>query len=463
MSVYCVYPSELSPNKKNELEYSINSSNKIRFYNSGFLDFIQVIRPLSKQLQKWKKKTNSPQDLIDFFFLSLEGEDFKADIFKLFNLHNNFSKKNVLDEINDSLLILNELLDLSKKKNFGLGLVTSYLDDDSPLTSFIKGPLLQLICGNSVIVNSKPVCYPIVDYLIKLTLSFSDSIPICFVPSVDDDVLKLFIEHPAVKGVFYQGNFFELNKISDPSELLFKSHFLELEGRGSSVVHDVELDSFEWGKFIESNLMLSRRCRERNSRVFVQGSMFDEFIARYQVELKKYINEQCELYGVEGIRGFNLCISKKNSYEKAVDKLKKENCQLVTINVGSLALNLKIDNVENMQIKNENYASVVLGIDFSNCSILQQEYLDGPLITFTRYSSPPDAVKYLNTTELANSVSIWTNNEKWLSWFHNRLEFDSVGFNEVVNTYNSTKKTQFKKSIISSGGKIEEVFSLKNL
>jgi aminomuconate-semialdehyde/2-hydroxymuconate-6-semialdehyde dehydrogenase len=201
-------------------------------------------------------------------------------------------------------------------------------------------------------------------------------------------------EHPDVPMISFTGGTVTGARVAAAAAPLFKKLSLELGGKNPNLVFaDADLDDA-----IETSIRSSFANQGEiclcGSRIFVERSIYDEFVERFVAATRKLrVGDP-----TEDATDVGALISEAH-LEKVAGYLTLAREEGGTVMTGGNRLDRAGFYLE---------PAVITGLDCS-CRTLQEEIF-GPVVTITPFDSDEEAIAFANSTRYGLSASVWTRN-----------------------------------------------------
>lgn len=214
----------------------------------------------------------------------------------------------------------------------------------------------------------------------------------------DAEPAKIIAGHPSIRAVTATGRQSTIEAIAKVGQTQLKK--LQLSGgvKNSAIV----LADFDYkshlSEILESFLIGQGQMCWNTTRLFVLESFAKEFMG----DLKAYLAELKPLTSPEGDSLWSPLISAER-----ISALKER------IQFG-LSEHGKVTGDSDAAGASGNFIRPTFMIDLSNCSVMQQDELHGPLFLVTPVKYQHDTIKWANTSYLGHSAVVWGSAEKTL-------------------------------------------------
>ncbi|HEX7708170.1 MAG TPA: aldehyde dehydrogenase, partial [Thermoanaerobaculia bacterium] len=201
-------------------------------------------------------------------------------------------------------------------------------------------------------------------------------------------------EHPDVPMISFTGGTVTGARVAAAAAPLFKKLSLELGGKNPNLVFaDADLDD-AIATSIRSSFANQGEICLCGSRIFVERSIYDEFVERFVVATKKLrVGDPAD-----DATDVGALISEAH-LEKVAGYLALAREEGGTIVTGGNRLDRAGFYLE---------PAVITGLD-CNCRTLQEEIF-GPVVTITPFDNDEEAIAFANSTRYGLSASVWTQN-----------------------------------------------------
>lgn len=284
-----------------------------------------------------------------------------------------------------------------------VGLVGLITGSKNPFSSALIRLVSALASGNAVIWKPSPK-------LEKTTASLFEAVfrkldmpaGLLNVLPASNEIADAIIDHPAIHKLMFVGSTTAGKTLYARASQAGKQIQLSMGARNPAIVFaDVDLD-----KNIES---ITRSFfdfhglgRWRASRILVQESIYKSFLEK----LTNYLKENSLTY----LGSLNS--SDKQRFDQAFFQAKQEKGKSL-LDQDSKTLSPKVI------------------FDLTNCSTLQQEEIEGPLITVSSFKYQFDALKQANTSPLGKAAFVWSADADKAKKVAKKLEVGRVFINEI--------------------------------
>ncbi len=210
------------------------------------------------------------------------------------------------------------------------------------------------------------------------------------------DVAQVIAGHPSIRAISAVGSNATIESIAKLALSQFKKVQLSGSVKNSSIIlADTDFRS-AMPEILKPFLLGQGQLCWNISRIFVVESIAAEFIEA----AREYITSLSPLHSPEGTSVWTPMIT-----EDAVNKLEK-NISVAVSEHGKILCGGKRHSEQGYFIQ------PTLMLDLPNCSTLQQDELQGPLLLVTPVRYQHEALKWANNTYLGHSGIVWGSQEK---------------------------------------------------
>lgn len=379
-------------------------------------DFLQALPHVHQGLKGWQRRPEAER--LELFKLWIEGAQLSNE-FKVAALQ--------------SLQQLSEL-SLGKDRSYQPYGVVHMEFPLLELDSFLMWVFPALAKGNGVFVKTQEVNAFTEELMLAREGSpWGQLLQWVHPDNKDSDFLY---EHPVFKAYWFTGD--SLRQKDVRRKVLLEKNlpfFSEGAGRGVAFVVGPLLDKTWLHALFAATVDPTLNYKDRPSRIFVLDSLFEDFCEQYRTWL-----------GEHGPHSWPVQNTKEWDFNHRL--FFQEGCatlfekELVPLNSLGETNALSQDVPLRLFVKK----------DFSNCSPLQQLEVNGPLVTLTRAKYPHEAIKFINTTRMARSASIWGSDEAKMEKNAALMEAGVVGMNQVPQVNLALSPTSSKDSWLGFDG-----------
>ncbi len=226
------------------------------------------------------------------------------------------------------------------------------------------------------------------------------------------------VTHPGVSLVSFTGGTKTGSVIASKAAAQFKKLSLELGGKNANIIFkDADLEK-ALNTTIKSSFLNQGEICLCGSRIFVQEQIFKEFKSEFVKRTKALVLGN-------PMREETFCgpVVSKEHCEKIKSYIQMARKDKGVLLAGDEDLNLSDD------LKNGYFIRPTIISDLSDCSILQQVEIFGPVVIISSFKYLKDVVKRTNTTPYGLSASIWTNDLKRAHKIASQLDVGTVWVN----------------------------------
>jgi aminomuconate-semialdehyde/2-hydroxymuconate-6-semialdehyde dehydrogenase len=199
-------------------------------------------------------------------------------------------------------------------------------------------------------------------------------------------------EHPDVRLISFTGGTVTGAKVAAAAAPLFKKLSLELGGKNPNLIFaDCDLDQ-AIATSVQSSFANQGEICLCGSRIFVERSIYDEFVERFTAAVKKLrVGDPADPSTDVGALISEAHLQKVTGYIALAQE------EGGTIAAGGNRIDRKGFFVE---------PTIITGLG-CDCRILQEEIF-GPVVTITPFDSEDEAVAFANSTKYGLSATLWT-------------------------------------------------------
>lgn len=397
---------------------------------SDFLKVVQAVKAGNSALAIWQKlepldrlaKLKSLPDLID---------QSKREVSSQLSSDTGAPSSPTLDLVH-AVATVRRVLELTEtalsSPDFSylpVGLVGLISGDKNPFTSSYARIVTALALGNAVIWQPSAQVENTVHKLVELTfkkLELPDGL-IKLLPANSLEISQGIIDHPGIHQLMFVGSTATGKEVYSRAAQAGKRIQLSMGARNPAIIFaDADLDGL-MEPLAQSFFDYHGLGRWRASRIFVQESIYKTFLDT----LKSYLQEKDLNYlGT-------LAVKDNEKFEAAFKQAVSEK--------GKALLDPGTADAK---------PSVIF--DLTNCSTLQQDEVEGSLITVSSFKYQFDAIKYANTSPLGKAAYVWSKDSEKAKKVARKLEVGRVFINELPKSFNSDRYIGAKESGFGAEG-----------
>ena len=297
-----------------------------------------------------------------------------------------------------------------------LGTVLIIAPWNYPLHIGLTSILAAYVCGNAVVYKPSELTpmQGLFEKLFSVDPILADSVQVVYGTGLSAQ--RLIRQKPAK--VFFTGSARTGKKIlAQCSEFLIPVD-LELGGKDQAIVFDdVNIDRAVKGVLWGALTNAGQSCSSVE-RIYVQDTIYKEFVARTKIEIEKLVVNSGDL-GNADIGGMTADFQLDIVHQQVVDAKSKG----ANILSGGATL-----------VENELFYLPTLLTNVDNSMQVLQEETFGPLVPVIPFSSETEVVKLSNDTEFGLSASVWSANQQRAYRVARQLECGAVSINNVMLT-----------------------------
>jgi len=228
------------------------------------------------------------------------------------------------------------------------------------------------------------------------------------------------VTHPKVRMISFTGSTAIGQKIAQLTAATMKRVSLELGGKNAAVVfNDANLDDSVAGVTRSAFLNQGEICL-CTSRIFVQRKIYDAFLAKFLVSVKKLkVGDPMEEDTFTG------AVNSKTHYDKVMSYIQYAQDDGGTIQCGEgvSVINLGPHNKNGFFIQ----PTVISGLsDDARC---MQDEIFGPVTCITPFDSEEEVIERVNNTRYGLCASVWSQNVGTIHRMAQKLEVGTVWSN----------------------------------
>ncbi len=384
---------------------------------SDFLKVVQAVKAGNSALAIWQKLEPAERlaKLKPFpELLSQAQTQIAAELSREANAPN-FPTLDLLQSIDVAKRVLDcseEIQTSSEISYLPVGLVGLLTGSRNPFSSSVARILSALSLGNSVIWQPSFKVERTIAKLVELTFSQLE-LPeglISILPAAksepDKEISQGMIDHPGIHQLMFVGSTVNGKDVYSRAAQAGKRIQLSMGARNPAIIFaDIDLQK-NMEVITQSFFDFHGLGRWRASRIFVQESIYKTFLN----DLKAYLQRDNLSY-----------LGDLNSKDK--EKFESNFSQAI-IEKGKSLLDLDPKQINPRVV-----------FDLTNCSTLQQDEINGPLITVSSFKYQFDALKYANTSPLGKAAYVWSNDVEKAKKVARKLEVGRVFVNELPKTF----------------------------
>lgn len=294
--------------------------------------------------------------------------------------------------------VINELY-LFISRRHPLGIVAALTSWSDPVAQLARKTAPALLMGNVVI--AKPSEFTPESGTLFAELLQKTGLPagvFNLIHGRGESVGQALVAHPGVATISFTGRTEIGRGILQTSAELLKKTQLFLGARNPVLVFaGVDLAA-QMRKIVESTMFFESWTCLRGSRLFVQESIYEDFLALYKTELERLrigdpLLDETDL-------GPLIHENEYARFQAAVEQGKGEKGKLLTGGSGKPA-QLNADRATGF------FAQPSVLYDLTLCSTLQQEEVIGPFVTVSSFKYQHDAIKQANTSPFAQAAYVF--------------------------------------------------------
>lgn len=297
-----------------------------------------------------------------------------------------------------------------------LGTVLIIAPWNYPLHIGLTSILAAYVCGNAVVYKPSELTpmQGLFEKLFSVDPILADSVQVVYGTGLSAQ--RLIRQKPAK--VFFTGSARTGKKIlAQCSEFLIPVD-LELGGKDQAIVFDdVNIDRAVKGVLWGALTNAGQSCSSVE-RIYVQDTIYKEFVARTKIEIEKLVVNSGDL-GNADIGGMTADFQLDIVHQQVVDA-KSDGANILS---GGATL-----------VENELFYLPTLLTNVDNSMRVLQEETFGPLVPVIPFSSETEVVKLSNDTEFGLSASVWSANQQRAYRVARQLECGAVSINNVMLT-----------------------------
>ena len=305
-----------------------------------------------------------------------------------------------------------------------VGLVGLITGAENPFTSSVARILAALSLGNAIIWKPSSAVEKTISRMVELTFSkmnLPDGL-ISVLQASSNEISQGMIDHPGIHQLMFVGSTGAGKEIYARAAQAGKRIQLSMGARNPAIIFaDADLKA-NIEPLVQSFFDFHGLGRWRASRIFVQESIYKSFLDHLQVYLQKTPDYLGRLTSEVNSRF-------EASFGQAIDEKGK-----------SL-----------LPIEGKELAPRVI-FDLTNCSTLQQDEIEGPLITVSSFKYQFDALKYANTSPLGKAAYVWSNDLEKAKKVARKLEVGRVFINQLPKSFITDRYIGAKESGFGAEG-----------
>jgi aminomuconate-semialdehyde/2-hydroxymuconate-6-semialdehyde dehydrogenase len=272
-----------------------------------------------------------------------------------------------------------------------------------------------IACGNTAIAKPSELT-PMTAYLLG-EIAREAGLPkgvLNIVQGTGPNVGAAITTHPKISTISFTGGTVTGRKVAEAGAPLFKKISLELGGKNPNIVFaDADLDAALTGSVRSSFANQGQVCL-CGSRVFVERSIYQDFVARFIDQTSKL--KQGDPLDESTEQG---AIVNKTQLEKV-----KFYVELAQKEGGKIALGGSASQAPNARCRDGYFFQPTVITDLPVSCRTNREEIFGPVVSITPFDNEEEVVNYANDCDYGLASSVWTQN---LSRAHRVAEQISTG------------------------------------
>lgn len=309
-----------------------------------------------------------------------------------------------------------------------VGLIGLLTGSRNPFTTSVARALSALSLGNAIIWQPSARLEKTIAKLVELTFAQMD-LPeglITLLPASSSEISQGMIDHPGIHQLMFVGSTVRGKDVYARAAQAGKRIQASMGARNPAIIFaDADLNA-NMELLVQSFFDFHGLGRWRASRIFIQESIYKSFLD----ELKSYIEQNSEKMSL--YLG-DLAPTDKEKFESNFAQAISEKGKSL-LDQHPKAINPRVI------------------FDLTNCSTLQQDEINGPLITVSSFKYQFDALKYANTSPLGKAGYVWSKDLEKAKKVARKLEVGRVFVNELPKAFISDRYIGAKESGFGAEG-----------
>ncbi len=301
------------------------------------------------------------------------------------------------------------------------GWVGLILNEEASFSEILARTFAALAAGNLVVLRPSAAHASLIQVLVEVyqeTVKLNSVFQVIY--GEQSEFVDFLSAHPALRALDLCTGLEETLRIRKG----LADQFKPLRALGGSrpagiVLNDFDLDT-QMSSLVEQAYRFHFQPHTRPSRLFVPEKIYEDFVDRFRVAAEEIPSGPLrdEKTRVGPLVGPQWRAKAMEQWQQGLDEKAKPLLSWAR-SPGELG---------------ESFLPPGAFYEFSNCSVLQQVPVYGPLVTITRYKVAQEAVKFANTTPLSGAAHIYGNSRDRMLSIASRLHASHIFINGAQST-----------------------------